>query len=245
MNKQDDKPGRETDKFSDSNELFENIFRAAIIGAERQKAGKPKGEKVGHSNRLPPKAETRSRRKSPAVVKKPAREASALPPQPEEVKPDAAKVERSSTPMAKTKSGKESSRLKVSVLVILLVVFCGVLVSYFGIADLSTISDVLGLGERKVAQTPQKKVTRTVPEEPKTAPPKKQVEQEVPPANKKDTKAPVVPTISEPPPVAVEKEETPESDRLRKETMGPAIPTTITEIHQDAQIPAKETHPAL
>jgi hypothetical protein len=246
MNKQDDKPGRETDKFSDSNELFESIFRKAMTGERKQKTEKLKLEKDRHPNQAPPKAEipSPSRRKPSAVVKKPSNQISKPTPEPKKVKREAAAAGISHPPMAKAKSEKDSSRLKVSVFVILLVVFCGVLVSYFGIFNLSTIANVLGLGEKKVAQTPQKKVARTVPEEPQTAPPKKQVEQEVPPANKTETEAPVVPTISEPPPVAVEKEETPESDQLRKETMGPAILTTITEIRPEGQIPGKDTHAA-
>jgi len=241
MSEEEGKTENEKARFSDSEELFESIFRKELTGAGKQRTETPKsGRDHHHPKQTPAKAEVLSppSRKPPTFAKKPSKQISKPAPKPEEVKRAAAAAERHHHPPAKRKS---ESRLKVIVLVILLVVFCGALLNYFGVLDLSRISNLLGLGERTVAQAPQEKATRADPTEPEAAPPKVEPEQKAPPTKiTTQSKAPVTPGTVEKPPVPAPMEEIPE-----REMVGPEIPPTIPEFPPEPQIPTKDTHATL
>ena len=237
MSEEEDKLEKEKARFSDSEELFESIFRKELTDAKKQRTETPKSGKDRHPKQTPSKAEIPSppRSKPSAVAKRPLKQISKPISEPKEVKREATAAGRSHPSVAKAKPEKSSSRLKAIVFVILLVVLCGVLVSYLGIADFSSISNLLGLRERTVAQAPQEKTTRAVPTEPKAPPTKEQFEQKVPPTITTESKAPVAPGMIERPPVPAQKEEIPE----------PETPATISEIPPEPQIPSKDTRATL
>ena len=96
MNKQEDKS--EKDKLSDSDELFESIFRKAMSGEEKQKTEKPKLGKDRRPNQVRPKAETPLKSKPPVVSKKSASQASKPTPEPQKVKREAPPAAEKSSP---------------------------------------------------------------------------------------------------------------------------------------------------
>jgi cell division septation protein DedD len=241
MSKEDDKTERQKDSFSDSDELFENIFRQAISETEKPKAGKPNVEETRRAIAVRPKAQSQPKKKAPVIVHKPAKQTQTAPPEPEKVKPDATTVGKSTPSTAKTKSGRESSRLRMAIFIVLLVVLAGVLVRFFGVLDLSSITGFLGLEQKKIAHAPQKKVTRTLPEKPIAAPPEKQVQQEVLLANRNEIKALPPQMIVQASPVEPKKVERSASDKLKKEVAGLEIPAPSAETQQKEGVVSKET----
>ena len=162
MSEEEDKLEKEKARFSDSEELFESIFRKELTDAKKQRTETPKSGKDRHPEQTPSKAEIPSppRSKPSAVAKRPSKQISKPTPESKEVKREAAAAERSHPPLAKAKS---ESRLKAIAFETLFVVLCAALLSYLGILHLSSISNLFGLRERTVAQAPQKKATRAVP----------------------------------------------------------------------------------
>jgi hypothetical protein len=232
MRKQGDNPVEENSKFSDSKELFESIFRQAIASADKEKTEKPKVAKGRRSSQTQPKPETRSSssRKANAVAKKLSNQTPTPAPQVEKTMRHLTGAQ-SKTPKNKTRLIRESGRLKVTGLVILLVVLCGALVSYFGMLDLSAIPGLLRSEERKVAKAPQGKITRAFPRKAVALPPKNQAEPEVPPANANEIKELPAQKIADAPPAGASRtQETPESDQpIRKDVDGSGVPAPVTE----------------
>jgi DNA-directed RNA polymerase beta subunit len=74
MSKEDDHDERQNNSFSDSNELFENIFRQAISETEKPKAGKPNVEQNRRAVTMRAKTQSQSERKASASVDKPVRQ---------------------------------------------------------------------------------------------------------------------------------------------------------------------------
>ncbi len=241
MSKEDDHGERQNDSFSDSNELFENIFRQAISETEKPKAGKPSVEQNRRAVTAPSKPQPESRKKPPAAVNKPARQTQAASSQPEKVRPKPPMAAKSIPSSPKRKPERESSRLKVTVLVILMVLLAGFFAHYFGVLDLSSVTGFLGSKKTKIVATPHKKITRTLPEKPVTAPPEKQAKGEKPLSNKDEIKAlasqtSVPANLAEP-----KKAETPASDKLKQEVGGPEAPAPIAETHPKEETFSKET----
>jgi hypothetical protein len=245
MSKEDDHDERQNNSFSDSNELFENIFRQAISETEKPKAGKPNVEQNRRAVTMRAKTQSQSERKASASVDKPVRQTKTTSPQPEKPRPKPLTVPTSAPASAKGKSGTGSSRLRMTMLAVLLVLLAGFLVSYFGVLDLHGITGFLGLGEKKIVPAPHKRITRTLPEKPTAPPPSKQVKQENPPSKKDEIKASPPQAIAQAGPAEPKKVETPASDTLKQEAGGSGTPAPIAEAHpkEEALSAAKVSSP--
>jgi hypothetical protein len=231
MSKEHDKKESQRDSFSDSDELFESIFRQAISETEKPKARKTNVEENRRAIAVPSKAQSQSKRKIPPVVNKLARQVNTAPPKPVKVKPNAAIVENRTPSRPKTRSREETSRIKVTMLVILVVLLAGILVRYLGVLDLSLLNGFIGLEEKKIAQGPQKTIARTLPEK-RVIPPSKKQAEHFPLANKNEVGALASRETVQAPPTEPNKVETSESDQLKNEVG-----------ESEISAPSAKTHP--
>ena len=138
MNKKDDKPNKKRDSFSSSGQIFEDIFKEATQAVEKPGGEKSKQEPSKRVSAPPPAQSkpTRTPTRNSQANTKPARQAAQ--PRREEPKP---------TPPEKPAS--KISPLKVVLLVVLLALLAGALVNHLGVFDVSTLSDLLGLGKKE------------------------------------------------------------------------------------------------
>jgi hypothetical protein len=149
MKKKDDKSNKKEDPFSSSAEIFEDLFKEATQTFEKPKVGKPKQE--------PPKE---------ASVPPPDRSKQIRAPKGFQTNTKATKKEtqpRREEPKSRLpeKSAKKTSPLKIVLLVLLLAVLAGAVVNYSGVFDLSSLSDLVGLGKKEpVAPALKKQVPK-------------------------------------------------------------------------------------
>jgi hypothetical protein len=230
MSKEHDKKESQKDSFSDSNELFESIFRQAISETEKPKSRKTNVEENRRAIAVPSKAQSQSKRKVPPVVNKLARQVNTAPPKSAKVKPNAAIIENRTPSRPKTRSRERPSRIKMTMLVILVVLLGGILVRYLGVLDLSFLSGFIGLEEKKIAQGPQKTIARTRPEKKVIPRPKKQAEH-FPLANKNEVGALASGETVQAPPTEPKKVETSGSDQLENEIGRSEIGAPSAETH--------------
>jgi hypothetical protein len=149
MKKKDDKSNKKEDSFSSSAEIFEDLFKEATQTFEKPKAEKPKQESPKRAS-VPPSNQGKQVRPpkgfqaNTKVAKK-----EAQPPR---------EAPKSRLP---EKSAKTTSPLKIVLLVLLLAVLAGAAVNYVGVFDVSSLSDLIGLGKKEpVAPALKKQVPK-------------------------------------------------------------------------------------
>ncbi|MGD2127100.1 MAG: SPOR domain-containing protein [Desulfobacteraceae bacterium] len=153
MTRKKDKEDKGPESFSDSGELFEDIFREAITTEESKEDEKGEGEveiettvgkavsKERASDRRKKTVKGRSKRKK----------------RPEKIK-SAPEPKKAKVP-SRQKPKKGSGVLRVALLLVLLIVLGAVFVSYYGVEKFGFLPGLLPPNKKKVAQKP---VPRTV-----------------------------------------------------------------------------------
>ena len=149
---------RRRDPFSSSAQIFEDIFKEATQTVEKPGGEKSKQEPSKRAS-APPPAQTKPTASLPAqtkqVVRPPAQSKPTRTPtknSQEDTKPakKAAQPRREEPkPRPPEKPASKFSPLKVVLLVVLLAVLAGALVNHLGVFDVSTLSDLLGLGKKE------------------------------------------------------------------------------------------------
>ena len=195
MNKKDDKSDKKSDSFSNSAEIFEDLFKDATQTFEKPKVEKPKQEppKRGSIPRSDQSRPLRAPKGFQASAKAPKKET-----QPRREEPKSRLPE---------KSARKTSIFKVGLLVLLLAVLAGAVVNYLGVFDVSSLSDLIGLGKKEPVAPALKKPA-----------PKAQVASK--PAEKKSAET-VAPAKKE---EAGVKKETPPRVETAKPTAPPEVP---------------------
>jgi cell division septation protein DedD len=180
MAKKDAKSGKESGAYSDSAEIFEDIFKEVTQSIEKPKQASHTSMDKGGA--APPK-------RTPQMERKPARSVQ-TPPRPGE---RGKGVPTQTIVKSKTeyKPRKPTSIPKIGILLVLFLILGGALLNYFGIVDISAVMDLFGLGKKEVVHGPPPKgAPAKIPGRAVSAPAKKQGGEKV---------ASAVPKKAEPP----------------------------------------------
>jgi cell division septation protein DedD len=146
MVKKDAKSGKEGSAYSDSAEIFENIFKEATQSTEEPKqAARTSTDKKGAA---PQKRTPQVERKPTGPVQTPSRPGGRA-----RGGPTQTKIKSES----ERKPRKPTSILKIVILFVLFLILGGALLNYFGMVDVSVVIDLFGLGKKEVVQVPPQK----------------------------------------------------------------------------------------
>jgi cell division septation protein DedD len=186
MAKKDANSEKENGAYSDSAEIFEDIFKEATQPIEKRK-------------QTPNPATARGRRgpegKTPQMKRNLARPASARPPARDKGTPLPPRT--IIKPKSEHKAKKPISIVKISILLVLLLIVGGAFLNYFGILEIYPALDLFGLGTKEVVKAPPpKRVLAKTPGKAGSPKPKKQGAEKVasgalpPPAVRKKVETP-------------------------------------------------------
>ncbi len=201
MAKKDAKSGKKSGAFSDSAEIFEDIFKEATQSFEKPKqASRTSTDRGGAA---PQKRTPQMERKPAGSVQTPSRSGERGTGVPTQT------IIKSQT---EYKPRKPTSILKIGILLVLFLILGGALLNYFGFVDISAVLDLFGIAKKEVVQAPRpKRVPAKTPGKAGSAPAKKQGGEKV---------ASAVPKKAEPP-APVEAKQQP----AKVETSAPIVQT--------------------
>jgi hypothetical protein len=191
MATKDTKSEEEGSVFTDSAEMFEDIFKEATQTIEKPKQG----------SRTPPdRRGAAPQKRNPQVEKKPAGSTHNPLRLGEKDRALSAQTIIKSEKVYKPK--KRTSFLKIGILFVLCLMLGGAFLNYLGILDISSVLDLFGLGTKEVVQAPHpRRGPAKTPGNARRAPAKKQGGENVAAVpTKRETPAPVV-AKQEPPKV--------------------------------------------
>jgi cell division septation protein DedD len=192
MAKKDAKSGKEGSAFSDSAEIFEDIFKEATQWTEKPKQAS--NTSADRRDGPPPKTTHQVERKPARPVQKPVRQG-------ERGRGVANQTIIKSEPERKPR--KPTSIVKVGILFVLFLILGGALLNYFDIVDISAVIDLFGLSKKEVAHAPPPmRAPARVPGKARSSPPNKQGGEKVAAVPKKAE--PTAPVEAKQQPVKVE-----------------------------------------
>jgi cell division septation protein DedD len=169
MAKRDADSGKESSAFSDSAEIFEDIFKEATQLVEKRKQ---------RSHRSTDRERPGPEKKTPRAERKSVKPGSTTS-QPLE-KDTAIRSQTIIKSETEYKARKPASILKISILLVLLLIVGGAFLYYFGVVEISPVLDLFGLGKKEVVKAPPpKRAPAKTPGKARSAPAKMQAVEKV------------------------------------------------------------------
>jgi hypothetical protein len=222
MAKKDAGSRKEDGAFSDSAEIFDDIFKEATLSIEKLKQATHPSTAGGRT--APQKKNLQAGKPVRPIPTTPRPGEKGTPVRPQS-------IIKSET---EYKSRKPISIPKISILLVLLLILGGALLSYFGIVEISPVLDLFGQGKKEIVQAPPpKRAPSKTPGKAGSAPTKKQVGEKVA-------------SGALPPSAVPKKAETPAPAEPKQEPAKVEAPSPILQAHEGVarQEPPSSVQPA-